>query len=160
MVDVAEQAGCSRATLYRYFPNRDALREAFVHRGTLQMANALSRRRTDGVDNAADRILAGLAAVRENPALAVWFEPENIAVPLQVSQNSELLHTMAIALLDDPDLPSSHRADLGMRGDWLQRSIISLLAMPASDPVYERALVETVLLPALLGTLTPIEENR
>lgn len=155
MVDVASEAGCSRATLYRYFPNREALREAFVHRGTLRMAKAMARRRATGVPhNAADRILAGIAAVRDDPQLAAWFEPENIAVPLQVSKNSELLRTLAVTLLDDPTDPSVDRSDLQLRGDWLLRSIISLLAMPAADSVHERALVEDILLPALAGRLT------
>ena len=154
MIDIATEAGCSRATLYRYFPNRDAVREAFVHRGTLRMVEALGRRRHNGgPHSAADRILAGIEAVRVNPSLSVWFEPENLAVPLQVSQSSELLHSLAVALLDDADHPSIDRRDLEMRGDWLQRSIISLLAMPAGDAAYERALVEDVLVPALLGPL-------
>ena len=38
MVDVARQAGCSRATLYRNFPNREALHLGFVHRATLRIA--------------------------------------------------------------------------------------------------------------------------
>ncbi|MDQ1319611.1 MAG: hypothetical protein QG655_854, partial [Actinomycetota bacterium] len=32
MQDIARAAGCSRATLYRYFENRAALHGAFVHR--------------------------------------------------------------------------------------------------------------------------------
>ncbi|MCB1004812.1 MAG: helix-turn-helix transcriptional regulator, partial [Acidimicrobiales bacterium] len=32
MADVADAAGCSRATLYRYFDGKDALRTAYVHR--------------------------------------------------------------------------------------------------------------------------------
>ena len=154
MVDVAAEAGCSRATLYRYFPTRTDLREAFVHRGTLRMATALGRRRAGGgSDTPADRVLAGIRAVRSNPSLAAWFEPENIAVPLQVSRNSELLRRLAVTLLDGAEGEKADQRDLEMRGDWLQRSIISLLAMPAADAAYERALVAEVLLPALGGTL-------
>ena len=32
MNDIAHAAGCSRATVYRYFENREALRNAYVHR--------------------------------------------------------------------------------------------------------------------------------
>ena len=156
MIDIAAEAGCSRATLYRYFPNRDAVREAFVHRGTLQMAAAMARRRDDATDSAADRVLAGIAAVRANPSLAVWFEPENIAVPLQVSQSSEFLHALAVALLDGPERPSADAESLQLRGEWLLRSIISLLAMPSADVESERAMVNDVLIPALRGTLGPL----
>ncbi|MDT5125613.1 MAG: hypothetical protein QOH54_1257, partial [Mycobacterium sp.] len=32
MNEIARAAGCSRATVYRYFENRDALYTAYVHR--------------------------------------------------------------------------------------------------------------------------------
>lgn len=155
MIDIAAAAGCSRATLYRYFPNRDSVRAAFVHRGTLQMAAAIARRE-GASDSPAERVLAGIAAVRSNPSLAVWFEPENVAVPLQVSRSSELLHALAAALLDDPADPSIDAESLAQRGAWLLRSIISLLAMPAPDAETEQALVRDTLIPALRGTLPPL----
>ena len=34
MNEIARAAGCSRATLYRYFESRDALHTAYVHRET------------------------------------------------------------------------------------------------------------------------------
>ena len=34
MNEIAKAAGCSRATLYRYFENREVLRNAYVHRET------------------------------------------------------------------------------------------------------------------------------
>ena len=42
MNEIARAAGCSRATLYRYFESRDALHTAYVHR----WANALYRELT------------------------------------------------------------------------------------------------------------------
>ena len=48
MVDVARAAGCSRATLYRYFPNQEALHLAYVHRATLRIARQLADERHAG----------------------------------------------------------------------------------------------------------------
>jgi AcrR family transcriptional regulator len=39
MNEIAKAAGCSRATLYRYFENREALRTAYVHRETRLCSN-------------------------------------------------------------------------------------------------------------------------
>lgn len=151
MVDVAEAAGCSRATLYRYFPNQEALHLAFVHRATLRTARYLAGERRAGAPNSlADRVITGIASVRSDPAMSEWFEPENMAVPIKVSQSSDLLRTMSAGLLtelapDDPD-----QDELERRAEWLLRSIISLLAMPGRDAESERAMVESFLVPVLV----------
>ncbi|HEY4797425.1 MAG TPA: helix-turn-helix domain-containing protein, partial [Mycobacterium sp.] len=41
MNEIARAAGCSRATLYRYFDNREALRTAYVHRETRRLSEAI-----------------------------------------------------------------------------------------------------------------------
>ena len=43
MNEIAKAAGCSRATLYRYFENRDALYTAYVHRETHRVFRADGR---------------------------------------------------------------------------------------------------------------------
>lgn len=152
MVDVASAAGCSRATLYRYFPSRDALHLGFVHRRTLEIANQLAAARVGrSAASLADRILIGIAAVREDPVLSVFFEPENLAVPMAVSRNSDLLRQMAAGLIDQLASGPSDSSDLERRGEWLLRSIVSLLAMPAADAATERELVERFLVPSLLA---------
>ncbi|MEZ5245437.1 MAG: TetR/AcrR family transcriptional regulator [Acidimicrobiales bacterium] len=158
MVDVAAVAGCSRATLYRYFPNQEALHLAFVHRATLRTARYLAGERRAGAPNSlADRVIAGVASVRSDPAMSEWFEPENMAVPIKVSQNSDLLRTMSAGLLAEL-APEPHSQDeLERRAEWLLRSIISLLAMPGRDAESERAMVESFLVPVLLADLTPAD---
>ena len=152
MVDVARVAGCSRATLYRYFPNQDALHLAFVHRATLRIAAQLAADRDAGApDSLADRILAGIAEVRADPLLAVWFEPENMAVPMAVSQSSELLQSMSVGLIDESDSGRLERIEVERRAEWLLRSIVSLLAMPGRDAETERAMVESFIVPVLLA---------
>ena len=41
MNEIAKAAGCSRATLYRYFENREALRAAYVARETHRLAESI-----------------------------------------------------------------------------------------------------------------------
>ena len=41
MNEIAKAAGCSRATLYRYFENREALRTAYVNRETYRLFDAI-----------------------------------------------------------------------------------------------------------------------
>ncbi len=151
MVDVARYADCSRATLYRYFPNQEALHLAFVHRATLRIATQLAVERSDGVpDTLADQVLAGIAAVRADPLLSVWFEPENMAVPIRVSQSSDLLRTISEGALSETDPTPQAREDLELRAGWLLRSIVSLLAMPGKDDAAERAMVQSFVVPVLV----------
>jgi len=49
MNEIARAAGCSRATLYRYFENREALRTAYVHRETRRLSRAI-KERISGID--------------------------------------------------------------------------------------------------------------
>ena len=75
MNDIAKASGCSRATLYRYFENRDALYTAYVHREAHRVFAELgaletgSEARTPG-ELLVNGILASLHRVRESPALS------------------------------------------------------------------------------------------
>ncbi|MEZ5610231.1 MAG: helix-turn-helix domain-containing protein [Rhodocyclaceae bacterium] len=150
MIDVARVAGCSRATLYRYFPNRDALHLGFVHRATLRIAASMADARNAGApDTITDRIVGGLAAVRSDPLLSVWFEPENMAVPIAVSQSSELLHAMTAGIAGELDPDSQEHGEIERRGRWLLRCIISFLAMPGESEEAERAMIESFLVPMI-----------
>lgn len=155
MVDVCRRAGCSRATLYRYFPTRAALHLAYVHRATLRIARRLAdvRRGLElaPAESLTERILAGIAAVRSDPLLAVWFRPENMTIPLALSQDSELLRLMSTALVAEVNARPLTQRELERHGEWLLRCIVSLLAMPARDEATERALVESFVVPALMS---------
>ncbi len=168
MVDVARHAGCSRATLYRYFPNQEAVHLGFVHRATLRIATQLAD--SSGPDDAAaltNRVLAGIAAVRSDPQLSVWFEPENMSVPMRVAQSSELLHAMSVGSVDQNETTTRERAEIERRGEWLLRSIVSLLAMPGKDAAAERTMIESFVVPVVISEFdetqndeTQIEQTR
>ena len=151
MIDVARLAGCSRATLYRYFPNREALHLGFVHRATQRIAAVVvTEPASDSPDAIVDLVMRGIAAVRTDPLLAVWFEPENVAVPIAVSQSSDLLRALTTGLAGELDGDPRSRAAVELRGVWLLRCIVSFLAMPAESDEVERALLETFVVPLLI----------
>ena len=159
MVDVCRYAGCSRATLYRYFPSQHELHLAFVNRATIRIAARAAAARS-GADTPpdvelADRILGGVQAVRSDPLLSVWYESENVHVPLALSRDSEALRRTSTALIADLCPSELTEAELDRRAEWMLRCIASLLAQPASDPGTERALVEELVVPALLGEPRP-----
>lgn len=154
MTDVARTAGCSRATLYRYFPNREALHLGFVHRATQRIAAVLVTEPAEPADASPDAIvdlvMRGIAAVRDDPLLAVWFEPENVAIPIAVSQSSDLLRALTTALAGDLVGDAASPADVELRGAWLLRCIVSFLAMPAESDEVERAMLEAFVVPLLI----------
>ena len=151
MVDVAALAGCSRATLYRHFPNRESLRLAFVHRATLRIAVDIAPHHAPGDPGSmVDLVQRGIRAVRSDPLLAVWFEPQNMSVPMALSQKRSL-RTMTTALAQEFADDPGALADVELRGAWLLRSIVSLLAMPGESEEAERVSLTKFVVPLLLS---------
>ncbi|MFC8044519.1 TetR/AcrR family transcriptional regulator [Nocardia sp. NPDC057353] len=156
MAEVAAAAGCSRATLYRYFPNRQALFVAFADREAQRVVARVWRDRGAVADPAAallDTLVAVLAAVRGTPFLAVWFEPVNAGVVAQLADSSDAVDVLARTFVASyrPDLDEDAARRLGR---WLVRSVVSLLTMPA-EPDEERELLRAFVIPFLVGARVP-----
>jgi AcrR family transcriptional regulator len=142
MGDVARAAGCSRATLYRYFSDRRELQLAYVHREARRIG-ALVARETASVEGREARlvaaVLSSLRHVRGTPLLAGWFGMDGAAVTADLVASSEVLDTLGLRLVDDP-----------LAARWLLRVVVSLLLMPGHDEAEERALVERFVAPMLV----------
>ena len=99
MFDIAKAAGCSRATLYRYFPSREALHTAYVHRHARDVNRRIAEE-IAGIHDPRDRLLAALIGalrlVRDNPALAAWFT--DTAMGAQAAEGSEVVQAMTSLL--------------------------------------------------------------
>lgn len=155
MIEVCRAAGCSRTTLYRYFPNLRSVQLAFVERAIMRIVWEMTKVGAD-VDASPEQhlvewILSGVAATRADEHLAAWFEPENLAVPLALADESTLLQSMATATVQElsTDLSDEevHRA---VR--WLLHCIAMLLVSPCGDAEEERAIVESFIVPSVSGT--------
>jgi AcrR family transcriptional regulator len=138
---IARAAGCSRATLYRYFADRHDLHLAFVHRearriGALVAAETAQLRRSDRL---AASLLAAVRHVRQAPTLLAWFGAADAGTTARLAQSDEVVEALGLSAVSDPD-----------DAKWLVRVIVSLLMVPGRDDADERAMVERYVVPALV----------
>ena len=124
---VAAAAGCSRATLYRYFPDRHALHVAFVQREARRIVALLP------ADDLVGAILAALREVRARPELIAWFGAADAGTTAELAMSETVIEGLG-------DRETAR---------WLVRVIVSLLVVPGRDDTDERALVERFVVPCL-----------
>ncbi len=130
MNEIARAAGCSRATLYRYFENREALRTAYIHRETHRLGREIIAR-TGDIEDPRERLVASilvtLGMVRESPALASWFATTRPPVGGELAGQSDVIAALAVAFLHSlgPDDPAvvERRGPLDGAGDRLAADV-------------------------------------
>jgi AcrR family transcriptional regulator len=151
MHEIASAAGCSRATLYRYFENREALYTAYVHRESYRLYREMTEQInsvTDPRERLIEGMLASLRNVRESPALASWFATTQRPIGAEMAEQSEVIKALTEAFVislgpDDPELVA-HRAR------WLVRVMTSLFLFPGHDDDDERSMLEEFVVPIVL----------
>jgi len=170
MRDVAVAAGCSRGTLYRYFPDREQLGRAYVDREAARVGQLVLQRitgLTDPQDLLVEAIIAAVDEVRHDPFLAAWFDPSSAATAGHFALRGDVIGELIGSFLDTlfargsrgGQLRSGVDRDLAI--EWVVRAVLSLLTEPAARPVVgwtradrdpserERALLRQLLVPAL-----------
>jgi AcrR family transcriptional regulator len=151
MHEIASAAGCSRATLYRYFENREALYTAYVHRESYRLYREMTEQINSLVDpreRLIEGMLASLRNVRKSPALASWFSTTQRPIGAEMAEESEVIKALTEAFVislgpDDPELVA-HRAR------WLVRVMTSLMLFPGHDENDERTMLEEFVAPIVL----------
>jgi AcrR family transcriptional regulator len=82
MIDIAEAAGVARATLYRYFPNRDALLKALTETALAELAERIADAHLDTVPIAeaiARLTRAMVGATSKYRGLVIFRKPPDVA---------------------------------------------------------------------------------
>jgi len=155
MNEIAGAAGCSRATLYRYYENREALRNAYVSRETHRLFEAVGGQ-INAIEDPRERLVAGivnaLRLVRESPALSAWFATAAPPIGAELAEQSDVIAALTAAFVSS--LGSGHPANARGRGRWLVRVITSLLIFPGRDEADERAMIAEFVAPVVV----PVEQ--
>ena len=160
MNEIARAAGCSRATLYRYFENREVLQTAYVHRETYRLSRQI-RHQIGGIDDPQERLVASILAVlrmvRENPALAAWFAVTRPPTGGEIAGQSDVIAALAAAFLNSLGAPgdSGDPDTVQRRGRWVLRVITSLLMFPGHDDADERAMIAEFVVPVVAQLPVP-----
>ncbi|GFG75084.1 TetR/AcrR family transcriptional regulator [Mycobacterium botniense] len=156
MNEIARAAGCSRATLYRYFESREALRNAYVHREAYRLHDVI-KKKISGIEDPRQRLVTGIATtlrtVRESPPLASWFAATRPPIGGEMAERSEVIKALVAAFLSSlgPDDPAA----VQRRARWLVRVITSLLLFPGHDDTDEQAMLDEFVVPVMV----PIEQR-
>jgi len=169
--DVAREAGCGRATLYRYFASKRALLSAAGHTEATRIVAAL-RDAAAATDTLEDAVVALLVTagveLGAHPALrfVADFEPDWLLPHLAFAGGDRFLAAAADALA--PAVERFVGADDATRaGEWIARVGLCLLCSPVSpvalgDEASVRGYAREFIVPALdpLSARSPAPTRR
>jgi len=163
--DVARTAGCSRATVYRYFPGKQPLLTALVDREAVVLADALCATAA-GAPTLSDAVVAlvvgAAGAFERHDALrfVLDVEPEVLLPYLTFEAADEFL--ARVSELVAPALEPFLGRDRAPRGaEWLARLVLSYLCSPSdsvdlTDEASVRSLVDDFVVPGLVPSATTL----
>lgn len=160
--DVAQEAGLSRATVYRQFGNRDALLLAVAAREADRVAGEAEvfLRRFDDVGSwLVEGILFCLREIPKRPLLMQFLSPQELGTASQLVLTSDRMLAIGSEILRPMFEPARREgllhADVELDAliEWVLRIVMSYLAVPGPPARSEedlRRLLRTMLLPAVV----------
>ncbi|WP_454791383.1 TetR/AcrR family transcriptional regulator [Mycolicibacterium lutetiense] len=161
MNEIAAAAGCSRATLYRYFENRDALYTAYVHREARRLYEEVSEHVaavTDPAQRLIEGVVTALNAVRDSPALSSWFATAQRPIGGEMAEHSEVIRALVEGFVRSLAGGAGQSNDqVGRQARWLVRVMVSLLVFPGGDEADERTMLAEFVAPLVIPAQAPVE---
>ncbi len=164
--DVAREAGCSRASVYRSFPGKAPLVSAAFRRDLLRFFDHLEGRLQEAADLEEVLTIGTVEAARYVEGHAAFqylltHEPE-IVLPHIAFHRLDGLFTAAAAFARpylSRFLPAGEEPNPGATAEWIVRLVLSYTLCPSphcrpSDEDHARRLVRTYVLPGLAGQAT------
>jgi AcrR family transcriptional regulator len=162
VIEIAHEAGMSRAWLYKHFPDKASLVVAALAR-TDEMFWADAHARVSAVRGIAAQVAEAVRISREHKpgALLLRLKAEEPAVYAETVGVGLREMMPGMALFWHPYLEAARsrgevRADLDIAraGEWVMRTVLSLVTVPgdavdADDPASVRRWVDEFLVPAL-----------
>ena len=162
--DVAREARCSRATLYRYFEGKDGLLAEVVASEVARLSGALSAAAADQTDLESTVIAVVTTAARElrgHEALqfVIAHEPELVLGHISFAGGDEFLAVASriVGPCIAPHLAAGVTpSDVSRAGEWIARVTLALLCSPyapvdLTDEPATRAYFRQFVVPALGG---------
>ena len=162
MGKIAERAGCSRATLYRYFPNKKALLHAYMARVAANFREILDQK-LQGLRSFGGRLVEAVAIsvelIREREDVAPFFSEEGLGLTAQLTSNAAAMREQLTRQIESES--RSDRIEGELKGgvspdeaaEWLTRAILSFSVLPSEgrSSADLREYLKKMLLPPLIG---------
>lgn len=161
MGKIAEAAGCARATLYRYFPNKEALLHAYMVQVAKGFGEVLNDR-LRGLRSLGDRLVEAVAVsvelIQEREDVAPFFSEEGLGLTAQLTSNAAVMREQLTRQIESES--SSGRIQGRLKDDvspaeaaeWVTRAIFSFSVLPveARSANELRKYLRKMIVPALV----------
>jgi len=165
--DVARRAGVSRATIYRYFANKDDLLHGVLIRKAADLADMLTEAIAE-YDDPSDMIVEGILIAKDliatDPFFEPFFNPSDTATTTRVAGRSADLK-MLIARALEPAFTLAEAAGVLRTGvsaadaaEWTFLVTYALVTIPSSEErtrPEQAAYLRRMMLPSLLAVPSP-----
>ncbi|MGB5809189.1 MAG: TetR/AcrR family transcriptional regulator [Polyangiales bacterium] len=161
MGKIALAAGCSRATLYRYFPNKEALLHAYMIHIAQGFLAVIADRLSDlhGFDERlVEAAAVSIELMRSREDVAPFFTEEGVGLTAQLTASAAAMRDQMTAQIERESrskrVQGSLRSDVtpAEAAEWVTRAIFSLATVPTvrrTGPSL-RAYLHKMLIPALV----------
>ena len=164
MEDVADEAGISRALLYRYFPNRAELVEA-VSVDRIRTLTAGLLEEIAAFDDPEEAIVEGmmlmLAAGRSARELFEFSDSPSAKFPEMIARHADLIHRLSFEawhpVVDKARRQGRLRADFDEEAfsDWMSTLSFAFVLRREFDESQIRHLLRSFAVPGIIGTARP-----